>query len=627
MRKTRKLLCMLLALIMTVSLFSFTAYADTEEDYLNDPIVFVHGLFGWGDRAKANALFPYWGMMSGSLTKYLNSKGYETYAATVGPLSGAWDRACELYAQLTGTTVDYGVAHSQEIGHDRFGITYDKPIFEGWGPDKKVNLVGHSFGGATTRLFLEILANGAPEEVAAAKAAGVKVSPFFEGGKGDWVHSLFEISAPHNGTTFIESCPNSTSLVTELIKDLGAAIGLSDLKGVYDLQLEHFGFKVKSNETALQAVTRLLTETDFMKKNDNAIYDLTIDNALKINDRTGMEKDIYYFSVTGDKTMYSKTLHKQVVDPGMFVVLQPFGTRMCNYYDKYTAGGVYIDESWIPNDGMVNTVSGRYPVKSNMKCLKADGTYGFVIYDGYGKKDFDPGVWNVLPTVPYDHAGTVGGLLTNSIADTRLMYLDWVDTIYSTYGKKIDTPVTDDSLPFTDVAKDRWSYDYILEMYKLGAVNGKTDTIFDPAGNVTRAEFVKMLGCLDGINTDDFTSCRFKDVSNRGWAAPYIEWAADNGIVNGYDKSHFGPNDKITREQMSAILCRYAEYAGISLDENTTAITFTDEGQISAYALENVKTLQRAGVIGGFDNGDGTFSFQPKGYTTREQACKVLCLI
>lgn len=79
--------------------------------------MFVHGLMGWGQRAGINAMLPYWGMTTGSLTSYLNSLGYETYSATVGPISSAWDRACELYAQLTGTTVDYGAAHAAAHDH------------------------------------------------------------------------------------------------------------------------------------------------------------------------------------------------------------------------------------------------------------------------------------------------------------------------------------------------------------------------------------------------------------------------------------------------------------------------------------------------------------------------------
>ena len=82
---------------------------------------------GWGQRAGINAMLPYWGMTTGSLTSYLNSLGYETYSATVGPISSAWDRACELYAQLTGTTVDYGAAHAAAHDHARRGCDGHAP--------------------------------------------------------------------------------------------------------------------------------------------------------------------------------------------------------------------------------------------------------------------------------------------------------------------------------------------------------------------------------------------------------------------------------------------------------------------------------------------------------------------
>ena len=81
--------------------------------------------------------------------------------------------------------------------------------------------------------------------------------------------------------------------------------------------------------------------------------------------------------------------------------------------------------------------------------------------------------------------------------------------------------------------KGGWSYDYINKLYQEGIVNGKTSDTFDPKGNVTRGQFVKMLGCLDGIDASQYSSCRFGDVSNRSVFAPYIEWAAQNGIVNG----------------------------------------------------------------------------------------------
>lgn len=123
MKKSKKLLSLLLAVLLLCSLLPAAASAEgnPEDDY---PFVFVHGLMGWGERSMLDPIMPYWGMTTGNLMKYLNSKGYESYAAQVGPLSGAWDRACELYAQLVGGTVDYGAAHSAAKGHDRYGITY-----------------------------------------------------------------------------------------------------------------------------------------------------------------------------------------------------------------------------------------------------------------------------------------------------------------------------------------------------------------------------------------------------------------------------------------------------------------------------------------------------------------------
>ena len=630
MKKMKKLLSLLLAVLLLCSLLPVAASAENANPEDEYPFVFVHGLMGWGDRSMLDPIVPYWGMTTGNLMKYLTSKGYESYAAQVGPLSGAWDRACELYAQLTGTTVDYGAAHSAEKGHDRYGITYETPLFEGWSAEKKVNLIGHSFGGATTRMLLELLANGSEAEVAAAKAAGTKVSPLFEGGKGDWVYSLTAVAAPHNGTTFIETCDISTKVVTDFIYNFGASLGFTKLKGVYDLQLEHFGIYRQEDETDLQYLVRVLNSSDFMSHNDNAIYDLTIDNALKINDGIEMQKNVYYFSVCGDATHESAVSGNQVPDSSVFMLLKPFAAMMGKYYDETTAGGVYIDRTWLPNDGMVNVVSGLYPVNSQLKCVNSDGSQAFVVCDGYNKQDYASGIWNVLPTQPYDHLSIVGGILSNTVSNTRHLYLELISRVTSTYGNNGSTPavpIDKTTLPFTDVERGRWSYDYILNMYQLGIVNGCTETTFEPEGSVTRAQFVKMIACLDGVDTSAYAKCRFTDVSDKSYAAPYIEWAANNGIVKGVSETSFLPDDNITREQMAAIICRYADYAGIKLADDTPAVTFTDSAQISAYAAPSVTALQRAGIICGSQNADGSYSYCPQAYATREQACKVLSLI
>ena len=97
MKKSKKFLCLLLALVMAGSLLLLpAAAANTQQSGAERyPTVYVHGLMGWGARDQIYAVTPYWGLTS-DLMPYLTGKGYESYAASVGPLSSAWDRACEL---------------------------------------------------------------------------------------------------------------------------------------------------------------------------------------------------------------------------------------------------------------------------------------------------------------------------------------------------------------------------------------------------------------------------------------------------------------------------------------------------------------------------------------------------
>jgi len=627
MKKSKKFLCLLLALVMAGSLLLLpAAAANTQQSGAERyPTVYVHGLMGWGARDQIYAVTPYWGLTS-DLMPYLTGKGYESYAASVGPLSSAWDRACELYAQLTGTTVDYGAAHAAEYGHARYGVTYDKPLFEGWSADKKINLVGHSFGGATIRLFLDILADGSAQEQAAAKADGAEVSPFFQGGKADWVYSLTTLAAPHNGTTFLECCGDMTQFAAEVSTTMAKLLGISDFKGVYDFQLEQFGFYRKDGETVLEALDRVL-HSDFLSHNDNAFLDLTIDKSLEINKGIEIQPNVYYFSYAGDQTSADPLTgnHYPTVSAipsnGMSALMMPGSINMGKYYDKYTAGGIYIDRSWLPNDGLVNTVSALYPTttdKNTTECLKRDGTQGWINYDGYSDITFRPGIWYVMPVTRADHMQFVGGIANKSIIETHLFYRNLMDDIYGTYGSG---QPEEQPFPFTDVAAGRWSYSYIRQLYEAGVIDGMTPTTFVPTGDVTRAQFVKMLARLQGADVSEYRSAGFEDVPADAWYAPYVNWAAANGIVYGISSTEFAPNADISRQDMAVMLDRYAQQSGIVLGTDNAAVTFTDEADIAAYALPAVQALQRAGVINGMPDG----SFCPRGSATREQACAMLC--
>ena len=592
------------------------------------PAVFVHGLLGWGARDALYRAVPYWGLAAGDVLGYLNTCGYDCRAASVGIISSAWDRACELYAELTGGTADYGIAHAQRFGHARFGTAYPAPLVPDWGADRPIDLVGHSFGGATARLLLQLLADGCPEEVQAAAAAGETPSPLFTGGKAGWVHALVAIAAPHDGSTFLDVQPDAADALSTLFLGAARALGISAFKGVYDFRLDQFGIRRDDNETFAQALDRVL-KSDFLSHNDNAFLDLTIDKSLEINKGIAIQPNVYYFSYAGDQTSTDPLTgnHYPTVSAipsnGMCALMMPGSVNMGKYYDKYTAGGIYIDQSWLPNDGLVNTVSALYPTttdKNTTECLKRDGTQGWVNYDGYSDITFRPGIWYVMPATRADHMQFVGGIANKSVIETHLFYRNLMDDIYSTYGS---VQPTETPFPFTDVPESRWSYPYIKQLYDAGVVSGTSATTFEPTAVVTRAQFVTMLAGLQGADASAYTSGRFTDVPANAWYAPYVNWAADNGIVYGVSDTEFAPNDEISRQDMAAMLYRYAGQFGIQLGTGNPAITFTDEADIAGYALPAVEGLQRAGVISGMPDG----SFRPRDTATREQACVMLCLL
>ena len=401
MKKTRRLLCLLLTLVLALSLCAIPAAAADDQTRSDDPVVFVHGLFGWGQRDKIFRIMPYWGMTTGSLPDYLATQGYETYAASVGPLSSAWDRACELYAELTGGTADYGIAHAQRFGHARFGTAYPAPLVPDWDADRPIDLVGHSFGGATARLLLQLLADGCPEEVQAAAAAGETPSPLFTGGKAGWVHALVAIAAPHDGSTFLDVQPDAANALSTLFLGAARALGISAFKGVYDFRLDQFGIRRDPDEPLTTAALRMLAQNP-LPAGDSAFDDLRPAGARALNARIRTLPDTWYFSIPCCRTLPRLLTHDQKPDTAMTPLLWPFSTAMGR-------DGAGVPRGWLPNDGLVNTISARYP-------------------EGAPHTDFVPGqtpergVWQVLPVENLDHLAAIGGVMNNGVVRTRLFY-------------------------------------------------------------------------------------------------------------------------------------------------------------------------------------------------------------
>lgn len=174
-------------------------------------------------------------------------------------------------------------------------------------------------------------------------------------------------------------------------------------------------------------------------------------------------------------------------------------------------------------------------------------------------------------------------------------------------------------LDFTDIGS-HWAKEDILYLALGGYVNGMGQQLFEPNYKMSRAMFVTIIGRICGVNTGAYASIPFTDVKISEWYGPYVAWAAQNGIVNGFEDGTFLPNQSITREQMSLIIMRFAEFQDIRPAETVSASSFSDDYLISSWAKSAVYQAQRAGIIRGRDTG----AFDPKGTATRAEACTML---
>lgn len=168
--------------------------------------------------------------------------------------------------------------------------------------------------------------------------------------------------------------------------------------------------------------------------------------------------------------------------------------------------------------------------------------------------------------------------------------------------------------PYTDIDNYDWAYDAIIGLTNAGIVNGMGDNEFNPAGNVTREQFCKMVVQLFGISTLD-TATDFVDVDQNAWYAPYIAAAVQAGYVQGQSDEYFGIGEVIMRQDMATILYRAANLTG-----DGAVLDFTDNNEIASYAMDAISEFVGLGVMNGYSDG----SFKPRGSATRAEAAKVI---
>ena len=373
------------------------------------PVIFIHGMFGWGAGEGINSVVPYWGATTGDLVEWLNGNGCRSYSVSVGPMSSAWDQACEIYAQLTGTRVDYGEAHAKRYNHKRFGREHNNALIPDWSEENKIHFIGHSFGGNSIRLLAHLLEYGAPEEV---EASGENVSPLFKGGNGSLICSVTTICSPLNGTAAYETAARFKILpvLKVLAYTYSAFLGRTRLNGFVDFHLEQFGMTRIPGENEADSVIRSIKR--FRESNDSIDYDMSPEGSKKLNERIKTSPSVFYFSYRYNAVrQYKNTDHYVPSECDFPFLILTSSLMMIN--EKTDKTGKVIQKE-CANDGLVNISSASFPDgEPHIEFVK--------------NSPVPRGVWNVMPSNVGDH-GTPIGLFADRL-ETRAFYLKHLDIL------------------------------------------------------------------------------------------------------------------------------------------------------------------------------------------------------
>ena len=183
------------------------------------------------------------------------------------------------------------------------------------------------------------------------------------------------------------------------------------------------------------------------------------------------------------------------------------------------------------------------------------------------------------------------------------------------------TPV-DPELPFTDVAAGSWYYDAVKYVYENKVMNGVEGNQFAPDETLSRAMLVTILYRLDGEPSLDGENLGypFEDVEEGSWYSDPVYWARLHGIVNGVEGNKFAPNDGLTREQMAAILYRYAQYKKLDVSASADLGTFADGSKTSSWAVDAMKWAVGEKLINGLEGN----TLAPQNTSTRAQVATVM---
>ncbi len=345
-------------------------------------IVFVPGLLGWGPGELGG--FPYWG----DALRQFDESPFTTHWAKCGPISSFHDRACEAFAQVKGTKVDYGAAHSAAEDHEQTSRDYaGHGLVPDWSADNPVILIGHSAGAQTCLQLQQLLAENFWDVT-----SGVRSNA-------NWVEAIICVAGVLDGSILTYMfCDEQTGRLKRassflvrralgVIETIAAAAHpVHDVRKDYDLYLDQWTGKTNATKEGVLAFVE--TPHRFTKGEDNLAFDLSLKGCLAASRKFETRNETYYFSLVTCATHEAGFLglpfgpKRQQPDKSMNPLLIPaalFQARKVDFAEQPDPGwgtGDLAIGKWRENDGAVSSIAQRFPSTAGAQDLGGEGIFG-----------------------------------------------------------------------------------------------------------------------------------------------------------------------------------------------------------------------------------------------------------
>lgn len=382
--------------------------------------------------------------------------------------------------------------------------------------------------------------------------------------------------------------------LSEQGKDVVFSTGIASLTVPANVLVDSFEAKITKANEAVAGLTNAV-QYDLTANGGSHTFTRPVEVSVPVS--LSADKTVYVYYLDNNGTLKSR-MSGATYDSQRGVV-----TFETTHFSSYAISTELKSDVPVEDNGS----GGDSSSDSNKPSVSVSGAGGRVSADSNGNVTIIPDRGYRVKDV------TVNGKSVGAVES--LKNLKPTDKVVVTF-EKITTDPSGWANPFTDVATGAWYYDAVRYAYENKLFSGITSDKFGPNQNMTRAMLVTVLYRHSGATETGTAS--FADVPADAYYTNAVAWAEKNKIVTGIDAKTFAPNNNITREQIAAILNRYAKFSGKSLP--TGSLNFSDAAQISAYAKADVATMQAAGIVNGRSNN----VFAPKASATRAEVATMI---